>query len=78
VVGDVGLADTVEDVLADGAHELSVDGGEGTSREGPLVGGVVREDGVGVLQVGDEDEPAAGSAWCNRERPGVTHWLTQR
>lgn len=62
VVGDVRLADTVQDVLADGAHELSVDGGKGASGERPLVGGVVRENRVGVLEVGNEDEPAAGLA----------------
>jgi hypothetical protein len=77
VVGNVGLADTVEDVLADGAHELSVNGGKGTSSERPLVGGVVREDRVGVLKVGDEDEPAAGQR-CTAGTSCMTHWLTQR
>lgn len=41
VVGNVGLADTVQNVTADGAHESSVDGRESTSREGPFLGRVV-------------------------------------
>jgi len=53
----VGLADTVQNVTADGAHESSVDGRESTSREGPFLGRVVGKDGVSVLEVGDHDEP---------------------
>jgi hypothetical protein len=41
VVGNVGLADTVEDVSTDWAHESSVDGSKGTSGESPLLSGVV-------------------------------------
>ena len=41
VVGDVGLTDTVEDVRADWSEEVSVNGGERSTGEGPLVGGVV-------------------------------------
>jgi hypothetical protein len=57
VVSDVGFTDTVEDPSTDKAHESSVNGGKGTSGEGPLLGGVVGQDGVGVLEVGDENEP---------------------
>lgn len=57
VVGNVGLTDTVEDVGANGSEEVSVNGGKSSSGESPLVGRVVGKDGVGVLKVGDEDEP---------------------
>lgn len=57
VVSDVGLADTVEDPSTDKAHESSVNCSKGTSGESPLFGRVVGEDGVGVLEVGDKDEP---------------------
>lgn len=58
MVGDVGFADTVEDPSTNGAEHVSVNGGKGTSSKGPLFGGVVGEEGVGVLQIGDEDQPA--------------------
>lgn len=57
VVSDVGLADTVEDPSTDRAEHVSVNGGQGTSGKGPLVGRVVGEERVGVLKVGDEDQP---------------------
>jgi len=57
VVSDVGLANTVEDPSTNGSHESSVNGSEGSSGEGPLLGRVMGQDGVGVLEVGDEDEP---------------------
>jgi len=56
VVKDVGLDDTVEKVTANEA-KLAVDGGSGSASEGPGVGVVVRERGVGVLEEGDGDEP---------------------
>lgn len=57
VVGDVSLANTVKDPSTDKAHESSVNGSKGTSGKSPLLGTVVRKRGVGVLKVGDEDEP---------------------
>jgi hypothetical protein len=57
VVSDVGFTDTVQDDSTDGAEELSVDGAECASSERPLGGRVVREQGVGVLQEGNGDEP---------------------
>ena len=41
VVGDVGLTDSVQDVLSDGAEELAVESTEGTSGKVPLLGRVV-------------------------------------
>lgn len=57
VVGDVSLANTVKDPSTDKAHESSVNGSKGTSGKSPLFSTVVRKSGVGVLEVGDEDEP---------------------
>ena len=54
VVENVGLNDTVEDVTADEA-EVTVDGGGGTAGEVPDIRLVVREGGIGVLEVGDGD-----------------------
>lgn len=52
VVQDVGLDDTVEEVAADEA-KLTVDGRGGATDEVPLIGSVVREGGVGVLEESD-------------------------
>lgn len=41
VMGDVGLADSVEDVLSDGSKELAVESAESTLGKGPLLGRVV-------------------------------------
>jgi hypothetical protein len=57
VVSDVGFTDTVQDDSTDRAEELSVDGAECASSKRPLGGRVVREQGVGVLQEGNGDEP---------------------
>ena len=57
VVGNVSLADTVENVRANGSKEVSVNGSKSSTGKGPLVGRVVGQDGVGVLEVGDENEP---------------------
>ena len=56
VVEDVGLDDTVEKVATNEA-ELAVNGGSGSTSEGPGVGIVVRKRGVGVLEEGDGNEP---------------------
>ena len=48
VVGNVRRADLVPEDALNPAH-LTVDGGEGTASEGPGLGRVVGEDGVGVL-----------------------------
>lgn len=58
VVCDVRLSDAVQQVRANqGTHPLAVDGAESASREGPDVGGVVREEWVGVLKESDHDQP---------------------
>lgn len=56
VVEDVGLDDTVEKVATNEA-ELAVNGGSGSTSEGPGVGIVVRKRGIGVLEEGDGNEP---------------------
>lgn len=86
MVSDVGLADAVGDVRANGAEEVAVDGRESAAGKGPLGCRVVGEDGVGVLKERDHDEPAAwGQHWKGRRLGGAagvssrrTHWLTQR
>lgn len=47
----------MHEVRSDGTKEVSVDGAESATDEVPLVSAVVRELGVGVLKVGDHDEP---------------------
>lgn len=54
VVQNVGLDDAVEDVTADEA-EVAINSGSGAAGEVPHFGLVVREGGVGVLEVGDGD-----------------------
>lgn len=54
VVQDVRLDDAVEQVAADEAH-LAIDGGSGTADKVPLVGRVVRQRRVSVLEEGDGD-----------------------
>lgn len=56
VVSNVGLDDSVEDVTAD-ETELTVDGGGGSAGVGPGLWVIVWESWVGVLEVGDGDEP---------------------
>lgn len=41
MVRNVSLANTVQDVRADGAHKVSVNRAEGPTGKGPLVGRVV-------------------------------------
>jgi hypothetical protein len=48
--------DTVEHPGADEAHGVSVDGGERALGERPGLIGVVRNEGVGVLEEGDSDK----------------------
>jgi hypothetical protein len=54
VVDDVVVDDLVEEMAADEAHR-AVDGGEGALGVGPRFRGVVRDGGVGVLEVCDGD-----------------------
>ena len=54
VVEDVSLNNAVEQVSADEAH-LTVNGGCGAANKVPLVGGVVRQGRIGVLEEGDGD-----------------------
>lgn len=51
VVGDVGLADSVQDVLADGSKEFTVESAEGTLGESPLLGRVVGCERQGIKNV---------------------------
>lgn len=52
VVDDVEADDAVEEVLVDPA-KVAVDGGKGTLDVGPVVGVVVVDVGVSVVQVGN-------------------------
>merc|ERR1712072_12325 len=56
VVQDVSLDDAVEEVTTDEA-EFAVNGCGGATSEVPRATSVVRERGVGVLEVGDSDKP---------------------
>jgi hypothetical protein len=69
VVGNVGFTNTVEDVRANGSEEVSVNGGKSSTGKGPLVSRVVGQDGVGVLEVGNENEPVVNP----KVRNGVKH-----
>ena len=64
VVEDVRLGDAVRRDGADPAHEAAkvaeeaaVEGRERAALEGELALAVVRQEGVGVLEEGDQDEP---------------------
>lgn len=57
VVSNMSLADTVKEPSTDWAKHVSVNGGKSSSGKSPLFGRVVGQERVGVLQVGDEDEP---------------------
>lgn len=52
MVADVGANDVVEEMSVNEA-EIAVDGGSGTTGEGPCLVVVVRHAGVGVLEEGD-------------------------
>ena len=54
VVQDVGLNYPVEQRATD-ESELAVDGGCGAAGKGPRLGSVMRDRGIGVLQVRDRD-----------------------
>jgi hypothetical protein len=54
VVHDMVVDDLVEEMAADEAHR-AVDGGEGTLGVSPRFRGIVRDGGVGVLEVCDGD-----------------------
>lgn len=56
VVEDVGLNDTVEERTSD-ETELAVDGGSGATSEVPDLRLIMRKSRVGVLQIGDGNEP---------------------
>lgn len=56
MVGDVGSNDTVEQVAVN-ETKVTVDSGDGTLDKGPAVGLVVVHLLVGVVKVGDGDEP---------------------
>jgi hypothetical protein len=64
VVKDVSLRDTVGSVCTEPSHDwakvtkkVAIQGGEGTTGEGKLGSTVMREERVGVLEEGDENEP---------------------
>lgn len=56
VVGNMGLADAVENVGTDGTSKVAINGAEGATLEVPLALAVVREHGIGVLEESDENE----------------------
>ena len=64
VMGNVGLRDTMGAGSSDPSHdrsevtkEVTIVSRQGTTRESELVGTIVREEGVGVLQESDHHEP---------------------
>jgi len=57
VVDNVEVSDVVEEESSLPSKDRSVNGGSGTSLEVPFLSAVVGHDGVGVVQVGDHDEP---------------------
>lgn len=66
VVDDVEVSDTVEEEVSLPAEEVPVDGRSGTAGVAPGITAVVGDDGVGVVQVGDHDEPVS------HQEPGDT------
>lgn len=54
---DVEVGDTVEEEVTHPAEEVTVEGRSGTTRVGPLLAAVVGQLGVGVVEVGDHNEP---------------------
>jgi len=58
VVGDMGVGDVVEEVVQEA--EGALHGGQGPPQPVPLVVGVVGQVGMGVLQQGDDYNPAGG------------------
>jgi hypothetical protein len=61
MVNDMGVDDTVEQVAADEA-KVSVSGCERTLDEGPVLGIIMRQLRVVVVQVGDSDYSHVSSA----------------
>ena len=57
VVDDVEVGNTVEEEVAHCAEEVTVDGSSSTAGVRPLLIAVVGQLGVGVVEVGDHDEP---------------------
>jgi hypothetical protein len=57
VVGDVGLADPVQDVLADRAEEFTVESAQSALGESPLLGRVVSCERMGSQSVSSEQRP---------------------
>ena len=83
VVQDVRLNDAVEEVAADEA-ELAINGGGRAAHKVPLLGRVVRERGVGVLEEGDGHwrRVLVSVCSCQCRMPGNSNlpsqWLTHR
>lgn len=83
VVQDVGLDDAVEEVATNEA-ELAVNRGGRAANKVPLLGRVVRERGVGVLEEGDGHWRGGGSACalasagCQEAKNLPSQWLTHR
>lgn len=69
VVQDVEINCAVEEVCADEA-EIAIDGRSGAAQEGVGAGGVVGEEGVGVLEV--------GYYYCKPERRIVSITVSRR
>ena len=56
VMDDMEVSDVVEEEAALPSEERPVDGGSGTTLEVPFLATVVRESGVGVMEVGDHND----------------------
>jgi len=54
------VRDVVQEEATGPAQEWSVNGGEGTTEEGPLLAAVVGHGGVRVVQVCEHDDPVVG------------------
>lgn len=75
VMEDVGLGDSVGSMGTNPSHDasavteqVSVKGGKSTTSESELGGTVMREEGVGVLQEGDQHKPVVNPTSCRVSR----------
>ena len=54
------MRDVVEEEATSPAEERPVDGGNGTSEEGPLLVAIVSDGRVGMVEVGEHHDPVVG------------------
>jgi len=55
MMADVGIGDVVEDMVEDAI--VSIDGGQSSSNEGPVISSVMGDIDVSVLEICDGDQP---------------------